>query len=72
MKNLKIELEKLFEKWREDHKNDILYEYDTPGVNGKFIPKENFISDGFCIYETFNYIFVKKAMHIIIIAIWMS
>lgn len=54
MKNLKIELEKLFEKWREDHKNDILYEYDTPGVNGKFIPKENFISDGFCIYETFK------------------
>lgn len=66
MKSIEKELEELFKKWRIDHKNDVLYEYDTPGINGKFIPKGNFISDGFCIYETFKentILYISKESH---------
>ena len=49
MENLEVKMKKLFEKWKQDHKKDKLYEYDTPSIDGKIIPKENFISDGFCV-----------------------
>lgn len=51
MKDLKLELEKLFEKWKQEHIEDTQYENNTPKYKGKLIPKENFISDGFCVSE---------------------
>lgn len=51
MKDLKLELEKLFKKWKQDHIEDTQCEYNTPKYKGKLIPKENFISDGFCVSE---------------------
>jgi hypothetical protein len=51
MNNLEIELNNLFEKWKEEHEKDILYEYDTPGIDEKLIPRENFVEDGFCVSE---------------------
>lgn len=66
MNNLEIKLNKLFEQWKEDHKKDILYEYDTPNINGKYIPKGNFISDGFCVSNTIKentILYLSKESH---------
>lgn len=66
MNYLEKELEKLFVEWEREHKNDILYEYDTPGINGSFIPKENFIRDGFCVSETIKentVLYISKESH---------
>ena len=40
MENLELKMKKLFEKWKQEHKDDKLYEYDTPSIDGKIIPKE--------------------------------
>lgn len=66
MNNLEIELTKLFIKWKEEHKNDILYEFDTPRFNGKLIPKENFINDGFCVSKSIKentILYISKESH---------
>ena len=51
MKDLNAELEMLFDKWKLEHIFDEDYKENTPRFNGIFIPKENFLSDGFCISE---------------------
>lgn len=57
---------KLFEKWKQEHKDDKLYEYDTPSIDGKIIPKENFISDGFCVSNVIKentILYIAKESH---------
>ena len=66
MENLELKMKKLFEKWKQDHKKDKLYEYDTPSIDGKIIPKENFISDGFCISNVIKentILYISKESH---------
>ena len=66
MENLELKMKKLFEKWKQEHKDDKLYEYDTPSIDGKIIPKENFISDGFCISNVIKentILYISKESH---------
>ena len=66
MENLELKMKKLFEKWKQEHKDDKLYEYDTPSIDGKIIPKENFISDGFCISNVIKentILYIAKESH---------
>lgn len=66
MGNLEEKMKKLFEKWKQDHKDDKLYEYDTPSIDGKIIPKENFISDGFCVSNVIKentILYIAKESH---------
>lgn len=66
MENLEEKMKKLFEKWKQEHKDDKLYEYDTPSIDGKIIPKENFISDGFCISNVIKentILYIAKESH---------
>ncbi len=66
MENLEVKMKKLFEKWKQDHKKDKLYEYDTPSIDGKIIPKENFISDGFCVSNVIKentILYISKESH---------
>lgn len=66
MENLELKMKKLFEKWKQEHKEDKLYEYDTPSIDGKIIPKENFISDGFCISNVIKentILYISKESH---------
>lgn len=66
MENLELKMKKLFEKWKQEHKDDKLYEYDTPSIDGKIIPKENFISDGFCVSNVIKentILYIAKESH---------
>lgn len=66
MENLELKMKKLFEKWKQVHKDDKLYEYDTPSIDGKIIPKENFISDGFCVSNVIKentILYIAKESH---------
>ena len=66
MYNLEIEIKELFKKWKEEHKKDILYEFDTPRFKGKLIPKETFINDGFCISKSIKentILYISKESH---------
>lgn len=66
MENLEEKMKKLFEKWKQEHKDDKLYEYDTPSIDGKIIPKENFISDGFCVSNVIKentILYIAKESH---------
>ena len=66
MYNLEIEIKELFKKWKEEHKKDILYEFDTPRFKGKLIPKEMFINDGFCISKSIKentILYISKESH---------
>ncbi len=66
MENLELKMKKLFEKWKQEHKDDKLYEYDTPSIDGKIIPKENFISDGFCVSNVIKentILYISKESH---------
>lgn len=66
MENLELKMKKIFEKWKQEHKDDKLYEYDTPSIDGKIIPKENFISDGFCISNVIKentILYISKESH---------
>lgn len=60
------QLEELFSEWKEKHKSDIFYEFDTPCINGHLIPRENFISDGFCASnncEEHSILYISKESH---------
>lgn len=66
MENLELKMKKLFEKWKQEHKDDKLYEYDTPSIDGKIIPKENFISDGSCVSNVIKentILYIAKESH---------
>lgn len=66
MENLELKMKKLFEKQKQEHKDDKLYEYDTPSIDGKIIPKENFISDGFCVSNVLKentILYIAKESH---------
>lgn len=51
MNNLEIKLEKLFKEWKKEHIEDNNYKNNAPNYQEIFVPKSNFIKDGFCVFK---------------------
>mgnify|MGYP000289311329 CR=1 FL=1 len=51
MNNLEIKLEKLFKEWKKEHIEDNNYKNNAPNYQETFVPKSNFIKDGFCVFK---------------------
>lgn len=64
MNNLEIKLEKLFKEWKKEHIEDNNYKNNAPNYQEIFVPKSNFIKDGFCVFKakenTILYIFKES------------
>ena len=51
MNNLEIKLEELFKEWKKEHIEDNNYKNNAPNYQETFVPKSNFIKDGFCVFK---------------------
>lgn len=51
MNDLAIKLGELFEEWKKEHIEDNNYKNNTPSYQEIFVPKSNFIKDGFCVFK---------------------
>lgn len=65
MNNLDIKLEGLFKKWKKEYIEDNNYKNNTPSYKGIFVPKINFIKDGFCVFKTKEntILYISKESH---------